>query len=604
MVYIHGFMGNETSFKSFPAHVHNVLTVTLASSHVIHTKIYPHYKSRKPIEHARDDFSNWSVACSIIGTLLTGHRLTPHESPDTDVVLLGHSLGGILAAEVAILQPYSPKNRNALLHRILGLIAFDTPFLGMHPGVIGTGISSLFRPKPEKMEENVQGDASQSSTGSPMSHTASIASSILSQMPDDPNYNPPFPNDVRPTQRKGLEKALYFVNKHSDGLTKATKEYVTSHLEFGGCMADYPGLKRRYNAMRALEDVNELVGRRDSQGRLFRRVRFVNYYSASTGRLKPPSSPKLAPATEMKDLTLRVDGRSDGRHSGTVTPSTPRLSIEEHRDNGDVMQKTLDKIEPTPISDHEQQDPAPHIALASEAQGSESVGPVRRRASGHGDIQSATNPVQLSSEDDGLPTVPPLPQAPPAFDSAKYTNPDHLKLAQKDHGRLVKAYDRAKKDRDKSIREREKLIEKRNKATRKEANKAAKTAAENQAIEEHTKLKRSATLNPEVYDKQLERDAEERRTGTSTEGEIQKVKKQRDRKFCTLPAKDRTTGMRDPTWIRVYMEGVDEVVAHTTLFIPEGETYERLVGDTADRVERWIQEEQSVRAALQSEDGW
>lgn len=61
LIYIHGFMGNETSFRSFPAHVHNVLTVTLAESHVVHSKIYPRYRSRKPIEHARDDFSNWFV---------------------------------------------------------------------------------------------------------------------------------------------------------------------------------------------------------------------------------------------------------------------------------------------------------------------------------------------------------------------------------------------------------------------------------------------------------------------------------------------------------------------------------------------------------------
>lgn len=61
LIYIHGFMGNETSFKSFPAHVHNVLTVTLSESHVVHSKIYPRYRSRKPIEHARDDFSNWFV---------------------------------------------------------------------------------------------------------------------------------------------------------------------------------------------------------------------------------------------------------------------------------------------------------------------------------------------------------------------------------------------------------------------------------------------------------------------------------------------------------------------------------------------------------------
>lgn len=29
------------------------------------------------------------------------------------------------------------------------MIAFDTPFLGMHPGVISAGIGSLFRPAPE-----------------------------------------------------------------------------------------------------------------------------------------------------------------------------------------------------------------------------------------------------------------------------------------------------------------------------------------------------------------------------------------------------------------------------------------------------------------------
>jgi hypothetical protein len=59
LVYIHGFMGNETSFQSFPAHVHNLLTITLAETHVVHTKIYPRYKSRKAIDFARDDFSTW-----------------------------------------------------------------------------------------------------------------------------------------------------------------------------------------------------------------------------------------------------------------------------------------------------------------------------------------------------------------------------------------------------------------------------------------------------------------------------------------------------------------------------------------------------------------
>jgi hypothetical protein len=59
LIYIHGFMGKETSFQSFPAHVHNLLTISLAETHVVHTKIYPRYKSRKAIDFARDDFGIW-----------------------------------------------------------------------------------------------------------------------------------------------------------------------------------------------------------------------------------------------------------------------------------------------------------------------------------------------------------------------------------------------------------------------------------------------------------------------------------------------------------------------------------------------------------------
>lgn len=59
LVYIHGFMGNETSFQSFPAHVHNLVSITLAESHVVHTKLYPRYQSRRTIGKVSEDFSRW-----------------------------------------------------------------------------------------------------------------------------------------------------------------------------------------------------------------------------------------------------------------------------------------------------------------------------------------------------------------------------------------------------------------------------------------------------------------------------------------------------------------------------------------------------------------
>lgn len=88
VVYIHGFMGNNTSFRSFPAHVHDYLKNALEESHVIHSKVYPRYKTYKAIEVARDRLSEW---------------LRPHESERTDVVLVGHSMGGLLAADLALM---------------------------------------------------------------------------------------------------------------------------------------------------------------------------------------------------------------------------------------------------------------------------------------------------------------------------------------------------------------------------------------------------------------------------------------------------------------------------------------------------------------------
>lgn len=69
LIYIHGFMGNETSFASFPAHVHHKVTTLLAETHVVHTKLYPKYKSRNQIEHARDEFGRWWDWCLPIWTM-------------------------------------------------------------------------------------------------------------------------------------------------------------------------------------------------------------------------------------------------------------------------------------------------------------------------------------------------------------------------------------------------------------------------------------------------------------------------------------------------------------------------------------------------------
>jgi hypothetical protein len=501
-------------------------------------------------------------------------------------------------------------------HRILGVIGLDTPFLGLHPGVISTGIASLFRSAPDMPEGSAteQNGLSPIPSNNPslLSPDHSTISDPFSAQPTGPNFNPRFANDViwNPSKRC-WESGLHFVKKHSDGLFKASKQYVMSHLEFGGCLADFQGLRNRYAHIRALEDVDDLKPHEDEQGRPERRVRFVNYYSASTGRQGSPRrnesanlTPQTTLSTDMQDMSLAPSNATDGDCSIVGTPSTgPHLSLEEHTEDGFVPKplEEMQEIEPRPMDHSDAEEAMPedqdltsiHSMKDKKAEDPQSLNIA---------VSNEPDVAEEVSETDSLPPVPRLPHPPAPFDASRYTAKDTLRVAEKEHARQTKAYERAKKDREKTIREREKMLQKREKALikeqekkekalAKEQDKQAKLVKKNKDIEEKEKIKRSMTLNPETYDRQLQRDAQLDGTG---EAEVLR-KKRRDRKFCALPSKDPETGLRDQTWIRVYMEGVDEVVAHTTLFAGVGDAYEKLVGDTAHRIEEWAHEDLTKR---------
>ncbi|PWY68435.1 hypothetical protein BO70DRAFT_323286 [Aspergillus heteromorphus CBS 117.55] len=249
LVYIHGLNGSEASFYNFPAHVHSLLTSILRDTHVVYTKIYPRYKSRGEMKIARDNFSNW---------------LSPHESDDLDVILLGHSLGGILAAEVALLPGPCSSSTGRRKHRILGLVNFDVPFLGLHPRIIKTSISGLF----QKRDPMAQAKPDEEQVSS------EVDSEPLSQI-DDPYYDPPFTNDVHLIERGRIHGIIHFLTKNADNLSRSILERVVSSYDFAGCLNNYIELFQRYQQVKALEAAENHECR----------VRFVNYYTASTGYL-------------------------------------------------------------------------------------------------------------------------------------------------------------------------------------------------------------------------------------------------------------------------------------------------------------------------------
>ncbi|KAL5504768.1 hypothetical protein ACEPAH_7431 [Sanghuangporus vaninii] len=129
LIYIHGFQGDHTSFQAFPTDLHEHLRLRLPSEIMLESCLYPTYKSRRPITEAARKFIDWLAT-----------------QPAGPVVLVGHSMGGLLAAEVVTSNSHQSK-------RVIGLMAFDVPFLGMHPRVIISGIASLLPADKESREK-------------------------------------------------------------------------------------------------------------------------------------------------------------------------------------------------------------------------------------------------------------------------------------------------------------------------------------------------------------------------------------------------------------------------------------------------------------------
>ncbi|KAG5644496.1 hypothetical protein DXG03_008323, partial [Asterophora parasitica] len=195
--------------------------------------------------------------------------------PPGPVILLGHSMGGLLAAEAAT-HPFN--NTEGQPTRIVGMVAFDTPYLGMHPHVVVSGIASLFRGDKEDkkgtdtdmndtakvtvVDGNVTDDWDAFKKNIHGKRPVSIPSGSNSRLSSPLPSSPPRSNS--PTLRLSqpfVDRAISFLASHSDGPLlqwarkhaddpfSAGKRSVVEHFQFGSCMFDPSGLKDRYSRL-------------------------------------------------------------------------------------------------------------------------------------------------------------------------------------------------------------------------------------------------------------------------------------------------------------------------------------------------------------------
>lgn len=341
--------------------------------------------------------------------------------------------------------------------------------------------------------------------------------------------------------------------------------HVMSHLEFGGCLADYPGMSARYNKIRTLEDVDELKKLVEGHpSGAFAQVRFVNYYTLSPGKPKPPTAEedkdeldvaKLA----LEDTTTQEETPEITENRQAILETNMTIDGKEDQDTAGDDLAPLETLDPQPLEADEFED-APD-----------------------------TQPLELApssaSTSSSLPPIPDTPVEPVLPDLDAISDKDLRKQAEKESKRLQKAYDQAVKNREKAIAERNKLIEKKRKKDLKESTKLDKLA-EKEFLSQQKKAAKEAAAQEKAVRKQSAADDKAARKAAQPP---------KLRKFCTLP--DKVNGVRDATWVNVFMADMDEIEAHCALFAP-GPHYDTLVTDVGERILGWVHDDLSKRTAL------
>lgn len=192
---------------------------------------------------------------------------SPTIDPSVRTILIGHSMGGIVAAETVIhltsdkpihvdttgQDVHSPSLVSLMFPYIQGVLAFDTPFLGISPGVVAHGAEGHYNTASAAFTQlsnlwgTNKGGASAASASSKTATTVKAPAGAL-PAPAAPANESAWGKWGRIAMYAGAGAALAatsaaaYVNR--DNITQGFG-WVSSHLEFVGCLARAEDLRRR-----------------------------------------------------------------------------------------------------------------------------------------------------------------------------------------------------------------------------------------------------------------------------------------------------------------------------------------------------------------------
>ncbi|KAI9001402.1 hypothetical protein BD414DRAFT_431911 [Trametes punicea] len=132
IVFIHGFKGTDSTFGEFPQRLEHIITESLDNT-TVESIVFPAYETKGELNAAVTRFADWLTDLTVRREVANG---LGGGAGKASIVLCGHSMGGLLAADALIeFVNTRPDSLAPLWPNIVACIAFDTPYLGLHPFV-------------------------------------------------------------------------------------------------------------------------------------------------------------------------------------------------------------------------------------------------------------------------------------------------------------------------------------------------------------------------------------------------------------------------------------------------------------------------------------
>ncbi|KAG8754565.1 hypothetical protein FRC14_004945 [Serendipita sp. 396] len=133
-VFVHGFKGNDSTFLDFPSRLEHNLRETVDNV-TVESLLFPVYETKGELSAAVNTFVEWLQHEVINREVKRAVELGGNHGAAgaAKVVLCGHSMGGLVIADAMKAIKKSHNDDGPLWPRIIAVLAYDTPYLGLHP---------------------------------------------------------------------------------------------------------------------------------------------------------------------------------------------------------------------------------------------------------------------------------------------------------------------------------------------------------------------------------------------------------------------------------------------------------------------------------------